>query len=103
MDRMAAAFIVLIIGFCGLIVVGYGLSGRIAIGTLLVMLGAMWLTAVAILNSAARRRIDGIEPQAALITLGLAVPLKTDDPLSMIFLLAGIACIVFWSRQGFRL
>jgi hypothetical protein len=103
LDRMAAAFIVLVIGFSGLLVIGYALSGRIGIGALLVALGALWLVAIAVLNSAARKRIDGVEPQAALITFGLALPFKPDDPLSMIFLLASVACIVFWSRRGFRL
>lgn len=101
-NRLTGALIVLLLGLVALVIVANALTSSIGIDTLLIALGTLWLAAVAILNSITRSRINGIEPQTALIALGLAWPISAST-FSLIFLLVGGICLLLWARRGFRL
>lgn len=101
-DRVLSVLIVIIIASGAFVAAGYGLTGRLSISLLLVALGGLWLSAVAILSGAAHRRIDGVEPQTLLIALGLAIMLF-PDPLAVIFILVVLFSGFLWARRGFRL
>lgn len=101
-DRIVSVLIVIVLASGAFVAAGYAFTGHLSLSLLLIILGTLWLAAVAILSGAAHRRINGVEPQTALIAAGLAL-LLFPDPLAVIFILVVLFSAFFWSRRGFRL
>lgn len=101
-SRLAAALIVILIGLVALVLGSSAFMGTLSLNTLLIALGTLWLAAVTVLSSITRSRINGVEPQTALISFGLAWPVSAST-FSIVFLLTGIICVFLWARRGFRL